>query len=278
MSPLASFFPSLGFIGSGNMAGALLRGTVGRGMLAPSSVWACDIVEDKLKTLKLELEIKTTLDPRAVLLQAESILLAVKPQDSLSVLDSIRDLVTPRHRIISIVAGKTTATLGEHLPAGTRIVRVMPNTPALVGLGATGVAAGEHATAEDLAATLELFRAVGIAYEVREADIDAITALSGSGPAYVYRFMEVMAEAGEAMGLAPEVSRQLTMQTVLGAVTMAMEGGEPLPELRRRVTSPGGTTAAALAAFDEKGLAEALKAGILRARERSIELSQAAGH
>lgn len=278
MSPLASFFPSLGFIGSGNMAGALLRGTVGRGMLPPSSVWACDILEDKLKTLKLELEIKTTTDPRAVLLQAESIVLAVKPQDSLHVLDSIRDLVTPRHRIISIVAGKTTSTLGDHLPAGTRIVRVMPNTPSLVGLGATGVAAGEHATAEDLAATLELFRAVGLAYEVRESDIDAITALSGSGPAYVYRFMEVMAEAGEAMGLAPEVSRQLTMQTVLGAVTMAMEGGEPLPELRRRVTSPGGTTAAALATFDEKGLAEALKAGILRARERSIELSQATGH
>jgi pyrroline-5-carboxylate reductase len=260
------------------MAGALLRGTVGRRMIPPAHVWACDVIEDKLRALKLELEIQTARDARTVLQNAESIVLAVKPQDSLAVLDSIRDLVTPRHRIISIVAGKTTATLGEHLPAGTRIVRVMPNTPSLVGLGATGVAAGANATAEDLAATLELFRAVGIAYEVKESDIDAVTALSGSGPAYVYRFMEVMAEAGEAMGLAPDVSRELTMQTVLGAVKMAMEGGEPLPELRRRVTSPGGTTAAALTVFDEKGMAEALKAGILRARERSIELSQAAGH
>lgn len=278
MGSLSSFFPSLGFIGAGNMAGALLRGTVGRGLLAPSGVWACDVVEEKLRGLRLELELQITGDVRQVLERTESIVLAVKPQDSLAVLDAIRDRVTPRHRIISIVAGKTTATLGEHLPAGTRLVRVMPNTPSLVGLGATGVAAGAHATAEDLAATLELFRAVGIAYEVKESDIDAVTALSGSGPAYVYRFMEVMAEAGEAMGLDPEVSRQLTLQTFLGGVRMAMESSESLPELRRRVTSPGGTTAAALAVFEEQGLPEALKAGILRARERSIELSQATGH
>ena len=278
MSSLASFFPSLGFIGAGNMAGALLRGTVGRGLLPPASVWACDVVEEKLRALRVELELQTTPDPRPLLEHAESIVLAVKPQDSLQVLDSIRDLVTPRHCIISIVAGKTTATLAEHLPLGTRIVRVMPNTPSLVGLGATGVAPGAHATAEDLAATLELFRAVGIAYEVHETDIDAVTALSGSGPAYVYRFMEIMAEAGELMGLKPEVARQLTMQTVLGAARLALESDESLTELRRRVTSPGGTTAAALDVFDEEGLADVIKAGILRARDRSIELSKASDH
>ena len=278
MSALAKHFPTLGFIGAGNMAGALLRGTVGRGLLPGASVWACDVVDDKLQTLRQELGIQTAADARAVLAHADSVVLAVKPQDSLAVLDSIRDLVKPGQRIISIVAGKTTATLGEHLPAGTRLVRVMPNTPSLVGLGATGVAAGQHATAEDLAATLELFRAVGIAYEVEEKDIDAVTALSGSGPAYVYRFMEIMAEAGEAMGLDPEASRALTLQTVLGAARMAIDSGEALPELRRRVTSPGGTTAAALEVFDEKGLAEVLQAGIIRARERSVELSQAAGH
>jgi len=278
MSSLESLFPSLGFLGAGNMAGALLRGTAGRGLLAPERVWACDVIAAKLQALQHELKIQVTGEPEPLARHARSIVLAVKPQDSLPVLDALRGAITPDHLIISIVAGKPIATLAEHLPARTRIVRVMPNTPALIGLGAAGVAAGPHATAHDLEATLELFRAVGIAYQVEESDLDAVTALSGSGPAYVYRFMEILVEAGVALGLKPEVAAPLAMQTVLGAAQMARESSEPLTELRRRVTSPGGTTAAALAKFDELGLAEVLKAGLTAARDRSIELAKQSGH
>jgi pyrroline-5-carboxylate reductase len=278
MSSLESCFSTLGFLGAGNMAGAILRGTVGRELLPSGRAWACDVLEEKLAGLNRELGIQVTQDPRTLVANAKSIVLAVKPQDSLQLLDAIRDKVTPEHLIISIVAGKATQTLGEHLPEGTRIVRVMPNTPALIGTGAAGVAAGKHATAADLQATLALFGAVGIAYEVKEQDLDAVTALSGSGPAYVFRFMEIMVEAGVAMGLKPEVAEALTLQTVLGAAQLAIQSSDSLTELRRRVTSPGGTTAAALAVFEEKGLADVLIAGLLRARDRSIELSQAAGH
>lgn len=278
MSSLQSLFPSLGFIGAGNMAGALLRGTAGRGLIAPEDVWACDVIGEKLQMLKSELGIRVAPHAAAVLEHAQAVVLAVKPQDSLQVLDSVREKVTPGHLIISIVAGKSTATLGEHLPEGTRIVRVMPNTPALIGIGAAGVAAGRYATPRDLEATLELFRAVGIALEVQESDLDAVTALSGSGPAYVYRIMEILTEAGVEMGLAPEVAEPLAVQTVLGAAQLALQSDEPLALLRKRVTSPGGTTAAALATFEEKALAEVIKAGVLSARDRSIELSQAQGH
>jgi len=278
MSSLESFFPSLGFLGAGNMAGALLRGTAGRGLLSPERVWACDVIADKLQALQQELKIQVTGEPASLVRQARSIVLAVKPQDLLAVLDAIRGAVTPDHLIVSIIAGKAIATLAEHLPALTRIVRVMPNTPALIGLGAAGVAAGPHATARDLEATLELFRAVGIATQVEERDLDAVTALSGSGPAYVYRFMEILVEAGVALGLKPEVAAPLALQTVLGAAQMARESPESLSELRRRVTSPGGTTAAALAKFEELGLAEVLKAGLAAARDRSIELAKQSGY
>lgn len=274
MSSLASHFPSLGFIGTGHIAGALLRGTVGRGLLPKENVWACDVVKEKLDKVVGVLGIQPAEDARAMLDHVQYVLLAVTPQVALTVLDSIRDKVRPHHCLISVVAGKTTETLGAHLPEETRIVRVMPNTPALVGLGAAGVAAGDYATAEDLAAALELLRAVGIAYEVPEAALDAVTALSGSGPAYVYRFMEIMAAAGEMMGLEPDVAHALTLQTVQGAVQMARESGLPLPQLRRDVTSPGGTTAAAMSVYDEKNFDEIMMAGILRARTRAIELAQ----
>lgn len=278
MASLEALFPSLGFIGAGNMAGAILRGTVGRGLLRPQSVWACDVIADKLEEMKAGLGIQVTNDPKTVLAQTQAVVLAVKPQDSLSVLDAVREAVRPEHLIISIVAGKSTATLGEHLPEGTRIVRVMPNTPALVGLGAAGVAPGATATRADVEATLELFRAVGVALEVAERDIDAVTAVSGSGPAYVYRFMELMTQAGVELGLTPETAKALTMQTVLGAARMALDSPEPLEVLRERVTSKGGTTAAALAKFEELGLPAVIKGGLQAARDRSLELSQPAGH
>ena len=271
---LQALMPSLGCLGAGNMAGAILRGTVAQGVLSPDKVWACDILPGKLQDLHDTLGIHTTDDPLTLARSVRTIVLAVKPQNLLEITEAIAPAITPEHRVISIAAGMPMARLAERLPAGTRLVRVMPNTPALVGEGAAGVAAGPNATDEDLAATLELFRAIGIAYAVEEKDLDAVTALSGSGPAYVFRLMEIMSEAGASMGLAPETARALALQTVLGAARLAKLSGEDPAELRRRVTSPGGTTAAALKVFEERGLADVLKAGIESARLRSIELAR----
>lgn len=274
MTSLADLFPSIGFLGAGNMAGALLRGTVGRGLLEPRGVWACDVVEEKLKALGEELSIQTTGEAGAMLREVETVVLALKPQGLVETLKELADQFSARHRVISIVAGVTSGTIAGCLPAGVRIVRVMPNTPALVGAGASGVAAGPNATPGDLQASLALFEAVGIAVEVEESQLDAVTALSGSGPAYVFRLMEAMEQAGVELGLALQVARKLTLQTFLGASRLAIESDEEPGELRRRVTSPGGTTAAALDVFEQQGLAEVLAAGMTRARDRSIELSR----
>ena len=144
----------------------------------------------------------------------------------------------------------------------------------VVGAGAAGVAAGTHANQKDLESVIHLFEAVGRAFAVDESDMDAITALSGSGPAYCFRIMEILCETGEAMGLTPRIARELTLQTFLGASKLAIESDEPPATLRQRVTSPGGTTEAALEVFAHRGLPEVIRAGVLRARERSIELAQ----
>ena len=271
---LQEYFPTLGFLGAGNMAEAILRGTVGRGALRSNSAWACDVLADKLQTFADELGIQTTDRPADLFDAAGSIVLAVKPQDLPAALDSIADRVTPDHLLISIAAGMPLSKIAQHLPEATRLVRVMPNTPALVGTGAAAVAAGTHATDRDRYAALALFGAVGVACEVDEAAMDAVTALSGSGPAYVFRFMEILKEAGIEMGLEPAIAQKLTLQTFLGAARLAVESGEEPAELRRRVTSKGGTTAAALAIFEANDLAGVFRSGVLAARDRSIELAK----
>ena len=271
---LQNAFSTLGFIGAGNMAGAILRGTVGRGLLDGHRVYACDVSKEKVEEIAAELGIQTAGSARELTQQAEAILLAVKPQALAELLTEIASLITPRHLIISIAAGVSLETMAALLPSGTRIVRVMPNTPALVGAGAAGVAPGAHATAADLEATLALFRAVGQAEEVPESLMHAVTALSGSGPAYVFRCMEIIIATGIEMGLTPEISRALTLQTFLGSAMLASQSAEDPEELRKRVTSPNGTTAAALEAFESQGLPKVLRAGVLSARDRSIALSQ----
>jgi pyrroline-5-carboxylate reductase len=273
---LQQLIPTLGFLGAGNMAGAILKGTVGRGLLAPQNAWACDVLPDKLATLHTELGIGTTQDPLELVRNARTIVLATKPQDLLAGLNRIAAEITPDHCLISIAAGLPLELLAAHLPAGTRLVRVMPNTPALVGAGAAGVAAGPSAHPEDLQAALALFSAVGLACEVREGQLDAVTAVSGSGPAYVFRMMELMIEAGKELGLSTEVAQQLTLQTFLGAARLAEASPETPATLRERVTSKGGTTAAALGVFEAQGLGEIYKAGIRQAAVRSRELAELA--
>ncbi len=164
------------------------------------------------------------------------------------------------------------AAIEGQLAAGARVVRAMPNTPALVRCGATALAAGSRATADDLALAEQLFRSVGIALRVPEAQMDAVTALSGSGPAYVFYMVEALTEAGVRAGLPAATATALTAQTVLGAARMLCEGDDSAEELRRKVTSPGGTTAAGIAQFDEAGLREIVARAVEHARDRGREL------
>ena len=275
MDSLTQHFPTLGFLGAGNMAGALLRGTVGRGLLAPGSVWTCDIDPARREDLARELGVHATGDASELARRTRTIVLAVKPQVVPEALDALRGHVGGDHLLISIAAGIPTDALAARLGDAVRWMRVMPNTPALVGAGAAAVARGPRATDADAAAALALMEAVGLAVEVDERDLDAVTALSGSGPAYVFRVMEILTETAVEMGLEADVARRLTLQTVLGAARLAAESDETPKELRRRVTSPGGTTEAALAVFAERGLDNVLRAGLLRARDRSRELARA---
>ncbi|HOR26543.1 MAG: Pyrroline-5-carboxylate reductase [candidate division BRC1 bacterium ADurb.BinA292] len=275
MSDLQCLFPTLGFLGAGNMATAIIRATVGRGLLAPETVQILDVVPEKTEQLHQELNVQIAADPAALARSVSALVLAVKPQTMDAALASLRDAVNENHLVISIAAGIPAGRIARGLRNRARVVRVMPNTPALIGCGAAGVAAGPGAGERDVAAVTQLFGAMGIAVPVAEEQLDAVTALSGSGPAYVFRVMEILREAGEEMGLARDISHALTLQTVLGAARLASESGEDPAVLRQRVTSPGGTTEAALGKFDELNLAGVFKAGVHRARDRSREL---AGH
>jgi pyrroline-5-carboxylate reductase len=268
---------SIGFIGAGNMAGALIRGIVKDNLVTPGRVWANDIDDSILESLSAETGIQVATDPLQLLESVSMVVLSVKPQVISGILESIAPAITHDHLVISIAAGIPLDTIEKCLAAGTRVIRVMPNTPALVGMGAAAYAAGSAALDEDLEKTRTLFSAIGVAYRVEEEKLHAVTALSGSGPAYVFRLMEIMTECGEAMGLDRNLSRELTLQTFRGAAELAAASESGFAQLRKNVTSPGGTTEAALNEFDRLGLQDVLTAGVNRACRRSKELAEKSG-
>ncbi|MCX7046169.1 MAG: pyrroline-5-carboxylate reductase [Candidatus Sumerlaeota bacterium] len=273
----------VGSIGAGNMARALMGGIARAGMARPEDCLACDIKPEARAAFEKATGIKAIESGAEVLRRCEVILLAVKPQTMGDALDAIRAGVEARHLFISIAAGIKSGFIEKRLGAGAeggarggvRVVRVMPNTPALLGAGAAGVAPGAYASAEDVALTIRLMNAVGIAVAVDESQMDAVTALSGSGPAYFFYFVERLIAAGIEQGLAPDVSARLAKQTILGAARMLCERPETPEQLRAAVTSPGGTTAAAIKAFDEGGfgplIARAVEAAVARGRELGAE-------
>jgi pyrroline-5-carboxylate reductase len=203
---------------------------------------------------------------------ADVVLVAVKPHAVPAVLDLIATRLSPGATVISIAAGVGTATVADHLPAGTAIVRVMPNTPALVGQGMSALSAGPGCPPESVALASRILAAVGEVVEVPESAQDAVTALSGSGPAYVFHLAESMIDAGVLVGLPRSLAQQLTVQTLLGAATMLRDAGQPPAVLRENVTSPGGTTAAALHVLDDAAVRAAVANAIVAARDRSTEL------
>jgi len=211
--------------------------------------------------------------PEAAVGGADLVLIVVKPQDVADLLATIGDAVGPKATVVSFAAGIRLATLEAGLPAGTAIIRVMPNTPAVVGEGVFGASPGADCSDERVAALADLLSAGGKFVVVEEKLQDALTAVSGSGPAYVFYLAEAMIAGGVQAGLDAATARQLTTQTILGAAKLLAESDEDATELRRRVTSPNGTTAAAIAAFDDREVHAAIADGVVAAARRSAELS-----
>jgi pyrroline-5-carboxylate reductase len=273
---LAMLSIKVGFMGAGRMATALGRGLVRAAMLPGESIVACDPSDEARKTFAHEIPGATVAAGNAAdVSQADVLVLAVKPQKMSEALDDIRTALQSNALVVSIAAGITIARLEPALPKGQRIVRVMPNTPCLVGKGASGFALGSHATKSDGKLVASLLSAVGVAFEVPEKLLDAVTGLSGSGPAFVYSMIEALAEGGVAEGMSAKLAGELAARTVAGAAEMMLQTGETPAVLRDRVTSPGGTTLAGLGVLKERGFSEAVREAVRAATRRSVELGQA---
>lgn len=266
----------IGMMGAGRMATALARGLVRAEMVTAASIVACDPSDEARQAFAAEIPGTVVAASNSTdVAKAGVVVLAVKPQKMGEALDAIRSAIGSNALVISIAAGVTIARLEEALPAGQRIVRVMPNTPCLIGLGASGFALGKHATKDDAKLVASLLSAVGAAFEVPEKLLDAVTGLSGSGPAFVYSMIEALAAGGVAEGMSPELAGELAARTVSGAAEMVLQTGETPAVLRDRVTSPGGTTLAGLGVLRERGFGEAISEAVKAATRRSIELGQA---
>ncbi len=269
----------IAFIGGGNMAAALVGGMLkdappGGG---PSIVVAEPDAERR-RALSDQLGIETTGDNHAAIDGAQLVVLAVKPQMMQAVAEDIAPHLAAGQLVVSIAAGIPVEALARWLDGHAAIVRAMPNTPSMVGCGATGLFAAEAVSREQHSDAESLMRAVGVVQWLdQEAQIDEVTALSGSGPAYVFYLMESMQAAAEEMGMAPDVARLLTLETVFGAAKLALAADDSPAELRRRVSSPGGTTERAIAALDESGVREAFGRAIRASRDRSRELAADVG-
>ena len=261
----------IGFIGGGQMAQALAGGLLSRG--AGHDVVVSDPVE-AARSRATHLGAKTTTDNREAASGREAVVIAVKPQMIERALAGLGDAIEPGTTVISIAAGVTTGRIESLLGAdrGVRVVRTMPNTPALVGEGIAAICAGAHAEEGDLARAEAVLSAVGTVVRVSEAQINAVTGVSGSGPAYVYTVIEAMADGGVKMGLPKPLALQLAAQTVLGAARMVVDGGGHPAILRDAVTSPGGTTIAAMHALEREGFRNALISAVEAATKRADEL------
>ncbi len=265
----------IGFIGAGQMATALARGFVQANVISADRIVACDVSAEA--AAKFASQTGGTILPgaSAVLHQSTLVILAVKPQHVAGVLAELKPAVTSEHLTVSIAAGISLAKLSAGLGQFSRLIRVMPNTPALVGAGASAFARGATATIEDGELVQKLLSTVGLALEVPEKLLDAVTGLSGSGPAYVYQFIEGLSDGGVRMGLPRDVATRLAAQTVLGAAQMVLSTGQHTGSLKDAVTSPGGTTIAGLHALEQGGMRGILMDAVQAATERSQQLGEA---
>lgn len=265
----------IAFIGSGNMANSLIGGLLAKGF-SPKNIFASDPYEATRKNIAVQYGVYTTDNNRDAVQKAGVVVLAVKPQAMKAAAQDIAAVVQEQQPlVISIAAGISIESLQDWLGPKTSIVRCMPNTPALVQLGATGMFANAYVSDQQKQLAKHILDAVGISLWLKkEKELDAVTALSGSGPAYYFLLMEAMIKTGIAQGLDPETAQKLTLQTALGAATMAAASEDGPAELRRKVTSPNGTTEQAILSFQKNNFEQMVKEALDAASKRSIELSR----
>jgi pyrroline-5-carboxylate reductase len=262
----------VGFIGAGKMATALARGFMRAGLVESDAISASDVSPAALASFVREAGGRAMESNAAVADAAEVLFIAVKPAQVAGVLQEIAPHLSRRHLVVSIAAGVPLARLQAGVPEGTRVVRVMPNTPAVVGAAASAYALGAHATVADGELVQKLLAALGFACQVPESLLDAVTGLSGSGPAYIYLVIEALSDGGVAAGLPREVATRLAAQTVLGAARMVMETGQHPGVLKDQVTSPGGTTIEGLHELENAGVRAAFISAVRAATEKSRQL------
>lgn len=266
----------IGFLGAGSIVEAMLSGILKKGLFSADRVYVTNRSNsERLDLLTETYGVNTTHDKMDVVKAADILILAMKPKDSAEALKELAGSVHSGQLVISVIAGVSTALIGEWLGVNCPIIRTMPNTSSAVGLSATGLAANQFVTEDQLLLATRLFEAIGTVYTVAEEELDIVTGLSGSGPAYIYYLVEAMMGAGATAGLDREMARQLTLQTLLGAAHMLMDTREEPALLRKKVTSPGGTTQAGLEVLEAYQFQEAVTSAILRATERSREMGAA---
>ncbi|WP_207708722.1 pyrroline-5-carboxylate reductase [Heliobacterium mobile] len=261
----------IGFIGGGAMAEALLSGLVR--LVPPQAITVSDPNPSRLAYLQSEMAVQTTSDNSVVCEQSDIVVLAVKPQVLPAVLTPLKTAICSKHLVISIAAGITLAQLESWLSPEVPLIRVMPNTPALIGKGASALAGGRAVSEQDVQTAKALLEAVGIAEVLPETYLNAVTGFSGSGPAYVYLFIEALIDAGVKEGLTRDLARKLAIQTVIGSAQLLIETGNHPAIERDKVTSPGGTTIAGVQALEDGGFRSAVFAAVHAGTKRARELS-----
>jgi len=267
------------FVGAGSMAEAIIRGLVANKKAKPDNVFAFNRQDAaKLEHLRKNYGIQITGEPETkdeFVRKADIVVIAFKPKDAVEGLRGIRHLLNPGQLLVSVIAGLSIETIQSILGASQPVARTMPNTSSTIGLGATGLSFSSTASKEQKQLALEMFEAIGVVAVVEESKLDIVTGVSGSGPAYIYYMMEAMIQGGIQGGLSQEMARRLVVQTVLGAARMVQTTEEDPAVLRRKVTSPNGTTQAALETLDRHHFTEGVVKAVLRAAERAKEMGDA---
>ena len=265
----------IAFLGAGNMAGALLKGLLAAGATAPEDIWCVDVRKERLDHLREKHGVRVGRDNREAAAWADVVVLSTKPQVFDRLLPEVAEGIRPDALAVSIAAGIPISSIEERLPPGSRVVRTMPNTPAIVDAGATAISAGTHATDDDVAMVKRIFDCVGITVVLDEYLLDAVTGLSGSGPAYIFLIIEALSDAGVKVGLHRESAQLLAAQTVLGSAKLLLETGEHPGKLKDMVTSPGGTAIAGLHTLEAGGLRKTLIDAVETATNRAKQLGEA---
>jgi len=263
----------LGIIGGGNMAEAMIKGLI-QGGIASDRIQVAEPYPERRDYLSVKYGVRVSADNKQVVAGSSLLLIAVKPQMADSVLSEISAALTLEKLMISLMAGVSCQSIEAFFPIPVRVVRAMPNTPALALQGATAIASGSHASAQDMGLASDIFSMVGKCWQVEEKLIDAVTGLSGSGPAYVLTFIEALSDAGVKNGLTRDIAFGLALQTVYGTACLLNETGEHPAVLREKVTSPGGTTIAGLQALEVGGFRGTVMRSVEAAALRSMELGK----